>query len=104
MEDAGIAGPVVPDGDTLSSVADLVEAMGADMMVHFPIDAEAVRTEDRVSLERDTGGVGRPGRGTVLVGRFSPRTRIFEGQPTTVRVDVENLHFFDLTTGTSIWH
>jgi multiple sugar transport system ATP-binding protein len=71
--------------------------------VHFPVDAEAVRTEDRVSLERDTGVVGRPGRGTVLVGRFSPRTRVFEGQPTTVRVDVENLHFFDLDTGDSIW-
>jgi multiple sugar transport system ATP-binding protein len=103
MEDAGIAGAAGPGGDTLSSVADLVEAMGADVMVHFPVDAEAVRTEDRVSLERDTGVVGRPGRGTVLVGRFSPRTRVFEGQPTTVRVDVENLHFFDLDTGDSIW-
>jgi multiple sugar transport system ATP-binding protein len=40
----------------------------------------------------------------VLVGRFSPRTRVYEGQPISVRVDTENLHFFDLATGLSIWN
>jgi multiple sugar transport system ATP-binding protein len=102
MEDAEIVGGA--HGSTLVSVADLVEAMGADVMVHFPVDAEAVRTEDRVDLERESGGVGTAVGGTVLVGRFSPRTRIFEGQPITVRVDTEGLHFFDLETGRSIWH
>ncbi|HZG90178.1 MAG TPA: ABC transporter ATP-binding protein, partial [Pseudonocardia sp.] len=100
MEDAEVAGAA--PGTTLGSVADLVEAMGADVMVHFPVDAEPVRTEDRETLERESGGVGEPARGTVLVGRFSPRTRVFEGQPMTVRVDVEGLHFFDLDTGRSI--
>ncbi len=102
MEDAEVAGAA--PGTTLGSVADLVEAMGADVMVHFPIDAEPVRTEDRESLERESGAVGEPARGTVLVGRFSPRTRVFEGQPMTIRVDVEGLHFFDLDTGRSIRH
>jgi multiple sugar transport system ATP-binding protein len=92
------------EGTVLHSVADLVEAMGADVMVHFPVDAEPVRTADRESLERDSGAVGTPTSGTVLVARFSPRTRLFEGRPTTVRVDVENLHFFDLDTGLAIWH
>jgi multiple sugar transport system ATP-binding protein len=100
MEDAEVAGAA--PGTTLGSVADLVEAMGADVMVHFPVDAEPVRTEDRETLARESGGVGEPARGTVLVGRFSPRTRVFEGQPMTVRVDVEGLHFFDLDTGRSI--
>jgi multiple sugar transport system ATP-binding protein len=102
MDDAEIVGG--GEGVVLRSVADLVEAMGADVMVHFPLDAEPVRTEDGEQLEREAGGVGRPPRGTVLVGRFSPRTRVFEGQPTTVRVDVESLHFFDLGTGLSIRH
>jgi multiple sugar transport system ATP-binding protein len=92
------------EGTTLHSVADLVEAMGADVMVHFPVDADAVRTADRESLERESGAVGTPASGTVLVARFSPRTRLFEGQPTTVRVDVENLHFFDMETGLAIGH
>jgi multiple sugar transport system ATP-binding protein len=102
MDDADVVGGA--EGAVLHSVADLVEAMGADVMVHFPIDAEPARTEDGESLERESGGLGRPPRGTVLVGRFSPRTRVFEGQPTTVRVDVEGLHFFDLETGLSITH
>jgi multiple sugar transport system ATP-binding protein len=102
MDDAEIVGGA--EGAVLRSVADLVEAMGADVMVHFPLDAEPVRTEDGEQLERESGALGRPPRGTVLVGRFSPRTRVFEGQPTTVRVDVESLHFFDLGTGLSIRH
>jgi multiple sugar transport system ATP-binding protein len=100
MQDAGIAGAV--DGSTLVSVADLVEAMGADVMVHFPVDAAPVRTEDREDLDREAGRVGTTGSGSVLVGRFSPRTRVFEGQPVTVRVETEGLHFFDLDTGRSI--
>ena len=102
MEDAEtVAGA---HGNTLVSVADLVEAMGADVMVHFPVDAEQVRTEDREKLDRESGHVRTATGGSVLVGRFSPRTRIFEGQPVTVRVETENLHFFDLGTGLSIRH
>jgi multiple sugar transport system ATP-binding protein len=107
MEDAEIVGGVDPrghDGATLVSVADLVESMGADVMVHFPVDAEPVRTEDREDLVRESGQVRVAPGSSVLVGRFSPRTRIFEGQPVTVRVDTEGLHFFDLETGRSIWH
>jgi multiple sugar transport system ATP-binding protein len=100
MEDAEIVGGV--PGNMLVSVADLVEAMGADVMVHFPVDAEQVRTEDREKLDRESGHVHAAAGGTLLVGRFSPRTRIFEGQPVTVRVDTEGLHFFDLDTGRSI--
>jgi multiple sugar transport system ATP-binding protein len=77
--------------------------MGADMMVHFPVHAEQVRTEDRELLDRESGRVRAPKGSALLVGRFSPRTRIFEGQPVTVRVDTERLHFFDSETGRAIW-
>jgi multiple sugar transport system ATP-binding protein len=99
MDDAGIVDG--PEGSTLTSVADLVEAMGADVMVHFPVDAEQARTEERETLDRESGRLRAPG-GALLVGRFSPRTRIFVGQPITVRVDTEGLHFFDLDTRRSI--
>jgi multiple sugar transport system ATP-binding protein len=91
-----------PEGSTLDSVADLVEAMGADVMVHFPVDAEQARSEEHETLDRESGRVRAPGGGALLVGRFSPRVRIFEGQPITVRVDTEGLHFFDIDTGRSI--
>jgi multiple sugar transport system ATP-binding protein len=100
MDDAALVDG--PDGSTLDSVADLVEAMGADVMVHFPVDAEQARSEEHETLDRESGRVRAADGGALLVGRFSPRTRIFEGQPITVRVDTEGLHFFDPDTGRSI--
>jgi multiple sugar transport system ATP-binding protein len=100
MNDAAIDGG--PGGSTLESRADLVEAMGADVMVHFSVDAEQARTEDREELDRESGVRAAAG-GAMFVGRFSPRTRIYAGQPVEVRVDTEGLHFFDRDTGRSIW-
>ncbi|MHA6623602.1 ABC transporter ATP-binding protein [Pseudonocardia sp. DLS-67] len=100
MDDATVVGGA--EGSTVDSVADLVEAMGADVMVHFPVAAEQARTEERETLDRESGRVRAADGGTLLVGRFGPRTRVFEGQPITVRVDTEGLHFFDPETGRSI--
>ncbi|MFI6575723.1 ABC transporter ATP-binding protein [Nocardiopsis sp. NPDC050513] len=104
MEDAEIVGAT--ENATLTSVADLVEAMGSDVLVHFPLDAAPVVTEDTRELARDAGADEAPTTaesGVVLVGRFSPRTHVFEGQTITVAVDTERLQFFDPTTGTSIY-
>jgi multiple sugar transport system ATP-binding protein len=106
MEDAEMVGAEA--GATLRSTADLVEAMGSDVLVHFPVDTKPVTTDgvrELVSASglMDPGPLGAAG-GTVLVGRFSPRTRVFEGQSIKVRVDTARLHFFDPVTGSSIWH
>jgi len=101
MEDAEIVGD--EPGATLTSVADLVEAMGSDVMVHFPVQAEAVLTEEQKQLVDETGAAVAGTSGTVLVGRFSPRTRVYVGQPIKVRIDTARLHFFDLQTGKSVW-
>ncbi|USX55651.1 ABC transporter ATP-binding protein [Lentzea sp. HUAS12] len=104
MEDTALAD--AQEGEILHSVADLVEAMGSDVLVHFPVDVPPVVTDDTRELARDAGTDDLPGtggKGTVLVGRFSPRTRIYEGQPVAARVDTSRLHFFDPATGSSIW-
>ncbi|WP_046468077.1 ABC transporter ATP-binding protein [Allosalinactinospora lopnorensis] len=105
MEDAEIVGAT--RGATLESVADLVEAMGSDVLVHFPMDAAPVVTEDTKELARDSGATDAGFTGAekkpVLVGRFSPRTHVFEGQPITVAVDTARLQFFDRTSGMSIF-
>ena len=104
MEDTALAD--AREGEILHSVADLVEAMGSDVLVHFPVDVPPVVTDDTRELARDTGTDDLPkagGKGTVLVGRFSPRTRIYEGQPVAAWVDTSRLHFFDPATGSSIW-
>jgi multiple sugar transport system ATP-binding protein len=106
MEDAEIVG--AEPGLTLRATADLVEAMGSDVLVHFPIEARPVVTDDTKELAEETGMIGASGAHqpgvTTLVGRFSPRTRVFEGQPVVVRVDTARLHFFDPGTGSSIWN
>ncbi|WP_131742582.1 ABC transporter ATP-binding protein [Actinomadura roseirufa] len=104
MEDADLV--EAPEGGVLRSTADLVEAMGSDVLVHFAVDAAQVVTEDTKELARDAGTdvlghLDRPS--TDLVGRFSPRTRVKAGDPVTIRVDTGRLHFFDIESGASIW-
>jgi multiple sugar transport system ATP-binding protein len=97
-------------GATLSATADLVEAMGSDVFVHFTIDAPPVITDDTKEIARDVGAdvrddldeAGEHGS-TEVIARFNPRTRAREGEPVTARIDTERLHFFDVETGASIW-
>lgn len=91
MEDAEIVGESA--GMTLESVAELVETMGSDVLVHFSVEAPAVRSESGEPTESHK---------TVLVGRFSPRSRVFEGQRICVWVDTTRMHFFDPATGAAI--
>jgi len=106
MEDAEIAG--VEDGYVLKATADLVEAMGSDVLVHFPVQVRPARTAETEELADEGFTVALPESNrhdvTTLVGRFSPRTRVFEGQSVTVRVDTARLHFFDPESGSSIWN
>jgi multiple sugar transport system ATP-binding protein len=106
MEDAEITG--VEEGLVLTSTADLVEAMGSDVLVHFPVQVRPARTAETEELADEGFTVALPEATrpdvTTLVGRFSPRTRVFEGQPVTVRVDTARLHFFDPESGSSIWN
>ena len=102
MEDAGLATSNRP---VLTSKADLVEALGSDLLVHFGLDAQPVVTEDTKELARDAGGddamVGRAQ--TVAVARFNPRSSVRDGAPVSIAVDTEQLHVFDLATGGSVW-
>ncbi|MGI5422658.1 sn-glycerol-3-phosphate ABC transporter ATP-binding protein UgpC [Actinomadura luteofluorescens] len=104
MEDSELV--ETPEGSGLASTADLVEAMGSDVLVHFAIEASQVVTEDTRELARDAGtdvlGNLESPR-TDMVARFSPRTRVKVGDPVTIRVDTGRLHFFDIESGASIW-
>jgi multiple sugar transport system ATP-binding protein len=95
------------DGTVLNVVAELTEALGSDLLVHCGVDIEPVETEDTKELARDAGAeedapLGTPRFLTTLVGRFSPRARIVEGDQIQVTVDTNRLHLFDLDTGESI--
>jgi multiple sugar transport system ATP-binding protein len=102
MEDAELA---TSDRPVLRSKADLVEALGSDLLVHFGLDTQPVITEDTKELARDAGAddalVAKAQ--SVAVARFNPRSPVRDGTPVSVAVDTEQLHVFDLATGGSVW-
>jgi multiple sugar transport system ATP-binding protein len=109
MEDAAIKPDAPPDHRISSSVI-LREALGADVLVHFMIKAPAVLTEDAKELAHDVGAeaVEAVERGAMageseFLARLSPRTKVQQGEPLEVVVDVNRLHFFDPESGKGIY-
>ncbi|MDQ2723728.1 MAG: hypothetical protein M3Y19_10545, partial [Actinomycetota bacterium] len=102
---------VLPDNSrpVLHAVADLIEPLGSDLIVHLSVDAEPVQSNDDLTeLAKD---VGHPDAGapqssdasTTLVARFNPRSTVAIGEPVHVRIDTQRLHYFDPGTGLGVW-
>jgi multiple sugar transport system ATP-binding protein len=102
LEDAELA-TELPDDRQLHGEVVLREALGAEVMVHFTIDARPALTEDVRELARDVGEEVTEASTTTMVGRFGPRTRVREGESATVAIDTRALHFFDPATGAGIY-
>jgi multiple sugar transport system ATP-binding protein len=99
-----------PEDRRLKGQVELREALGAEIMVHFSVDAKPALTEDVRELAQDAGTAEatvqqseEDGRGTLMVGRFSPRSRVGEGEELEVAVDTRALHFFDAETGLAVY-
>jgi multiple sugar transport system ATP-binding protein len=109
LEDAAVAGDVPPDRRLRGQVV-LREALGSEIMAHFTIDARQAMTDDVRELAQDVGDERAVqdieeggGAENVVVGRFSARSRIREGETAEVAVDTHALHFFDPDTGLGIY-
>ena len=103
IEDSEMATEAKPAASRITTETTLIEALGSEIIVHFPLDAEPFAImdaefegEDAVEQTRDSSGR------TIYVGRFSPRSRARMGQPLTVDVDTTRMHFFDPATGNAI--
>ncbi|HCB34999.1 MAG TPA: ABC transporter ATP-binding protein [Acidimicrobiaceae bacterium] len=93
MDDAAFGGD---DGRArLSATAELTEALGADLLVHFPLDAPAVDSGDPDVL-RDLDDE------TLMVARVDPRSRTRPGDRLELLVDTGRFHFFDPDTRLAI--
>jgi len=93
MEDASLVGN---DGRPQLAVnVELTEALGSDLLVHFPLDAPVVDSGDPDALE-DLDNT------TLMVARVDPRSRARAGDRLEVTVDTEQLHFFDPDTRLAI--
>ena len=106
LEDAALV-----SGETsshrLRGHADLTEALGSEIMVHFSIKARNAMTEEVRELAEDVGDERAveqsAGDTATLVGRFGARSRVRPGQDVEVSVDTRSLHFFDPQTGLGIY-
>ena len=103
MEDASLARDAASRARLTTSVS-LTEALGSEIVVHFPIQAPRVVTEDTLALEEDAGTVDVPVAlaGNTWVASFSPRSRVRPGDQVEIAIDQERLHFFDPETGLAI--
>jgi multiple sugar transport system ATP-binding protein len=103
IEDAALVPSA--NGSALDVRVTLAEALGAEVIAHFPIAARsaartasllAARDVESPLLETDAGDA-------VLTARLSPRSAARSGQPLRVAVDVERMQFFDPETEGAIW-
>jgi multiple sugar transport system ATP-binding protein len=90
--------------------ADLREALGSEVLMHFSVAARQAMTDEVRELAEDVGDDraldlldAGAGATTQLVGRFSAESRIREGDAIEVAVDDRALHFFDPHTGLAIY-
>jgi multiple sugar transport system ATP-binding protein len=109
LEDASIDGDGA-SGRTIRGQVVLREALGAELMVHFTIDARPAVTEDVKELQRDVGtdqvagAAGETESGeAILVGRFDPHSRVKDGETAEIVVDTRAAHFFDPETGLGVY-
>jgi len=108
LEDAALA-----NGDPrprLQGRVEMTEALGSDVLVHLTIAAPQAVTDDVRELAEDVGddrAVGQLATGlkpdeASLIGRFSPRTKVRQGDAVEAIVERRALHFFDPHTGLAI--
>jgi len=95
-EDVQVAGD---GGQRIAVVPELLESLGADVLVHFGVEARGAKIDEDVddaSLELE--GEGR----TTFVARLPGRTSAREGEPLQLSVDPSALYFFDVESGNAI--
>jgi len=98
FEDASLASAEHP---RLRGHVELREALGSEVLVHFSTAGRIAATDDLLELADDLGDDRAAARAT-LVGRFSPKTRVREGETIEVALDPDALHFFEPSTGVTI--
>jgi multiple sugar transport system ATP-binding protein len=115
MEDAEIM-PNIPADRRMKVDVVLREALGAEVLIHFAVDAPPVLTEDTRELVGAQAGpmahtnvaveelekAAEIGTST-FVARLDPRTRATERQSLDLAVDTARLHFFDPDSGLGVY-
>jgi multiple sugar transport system ATP-binding protein len=107
LEDAAIETDA-PSDRRLRGKVELTEALGSEIMVHIGVGARPALTEEVRELAEEVGderavAESEEEERTTMVGRFSPRSQVKEGDSLEMVVDTTSLHFFDPETGLGIY-
>jgi multiple sugar transport system ATP-binding protein len=101
-------GHELPDNPSIMpGEIDLLESLGAEVIVHFRIKADHIRPEGAAAEGEDDTlpiaiGVGGSDKTAPGVARVDPRVQIKVGDSVTLVPDTDHLQFFDLDTGAAI--
>ena len=93
------------DGSDLhgfTAVVELVEALGADLLVHARIDAAVAAADGSDPEESVSPAAPHVVESALCHARLTPRSRVRAAERIRLGVDVGQLHFFDPATGTSV--
>ena len=100
FEDAAFADPALQQIEVEVSV---VEELGADAHVIFPIDAPRVTAEDlEAAVDEPLEGLIADDQRSLFNARVDPRTEAATGRSIRLAVDPAQFHFFDPETGATL--
>ena len=102
-----VRGRDVPEGQRMTVKAELVEALGSDVLVHFPTSAPPVVTEDMREAIDDADAFAEMERqaaagGQTFTARLEPKDMPRLGQELQLGFRAEEFHFFDIDGGEAL--
>ena len=100
FQDADFSDPRLPHIDVSPVV---IEDLGAEAHVIFPIDAPRVETDQtRDAIESEDTTLIADDERALLTARVDPRTRARTGTPLRLTADANRFHLFDAATGNRV--
>ena len=93
----------VPESRRLRTTASLVESLGSEIIVHFPMAVEPFEIMDSEFEGEDAVATATDETGNyIYVARVNPRSAARIGSPIELAVDSARFHFFDPSDGSAI--
>ncbi len=92
-----------PEGQRLKTSASLVESLGSEIIVHFPLAVEPFEIMDSEFEGEDAIATATDNTGNyIYVARVNPRSQARIGEAIELNIDSSRFHFFDPTDGSAI--
>jgi multiple sugar transport system ATP-binding protein len=107
LEDGSLSSDLAPEGSRLDVTVDIKEDMGAEVYLHFAVDAPPVTAEELREIVGDEALAAADEQthhhGSPFIARVARGTTSREREPVQLAVDTKRLHFFDLESGVGIY-